>query len=451
MEFSTYTLPNGIRGIHRQVRNTVAHCALVIGAGSRDEHPAEYGLAHLTEHAFFKGTERRKAWQVNCRLENLGGELNAFTTKEDTTIHATTLKGDFAKAAELIADIAFRSTFPDRELEREKEVIVDEINTYKDSPADLIYDTFEDMLFEGSELGHNILGRKASLMRYDGQAIRAFTARTHTTDQMVFSSIGNFSAKTAEAVAARYFASQPASQRGFVRAAPAPYRAFEKTVSKHTHQTHCIIGSRAFGISEDRRLPLALVTNILGGPCANSLLNIVVREKNGLSYNIEASYTPYGISEDRRLPLALVTNILGGPCANSLLNIVVREKNGLSYNIEASYTPYGDTGIVAIYFSSDHSNAEQCIELIEGQLHKLRTVPLTARQLSMAKKQFIAQLAISSESNESYMLGAGKSLLVHDGIDTMEQVYAKVRALTARQLTEVAEEVFSDMSRLIYK
>ena len=193
-------------------------------------------------------------------------------------------------------------------------------------------------------------------------------------------------------------------QRGFVRAAPAPYRAFEKTVSKHTHQTHCIIGSRAFGISEDRRLPLALVTNILGGPCANSLLNIVVREKNGLSYNIEASYTPYG-----------------------------------------------DTGIVAIYFSSDHSNAEQCIELIEGQLHKLRTVPLTARQLSMAKKQFIAQLAISSESNESYMLGAGKSLLVHDGIDTMEQVYAKVRALTARQLTEVAEEVFSDMSRLIYK
>ena len=387
MEFSTYTLPNGIRGIHRQVRNTVAHCALVIGAGSRDEHPAEYGLAHLTEHAFFKGTERRKAWQVNCRLENLGGELNAFTTKEDTTIHATTLKGDFAKAAE-----------------REKEVIVDEINTYKDSPADLIYDTFEDMLFEGSELGHNILGRKASLMRYDGQAIRAFTARTHTTDQMVFSSIGNFSAKTAEAVAARYFASQPASQRGFVRAAPAPYRAFEKTVSKHTHQTHCIIGSRAFGISEDRRLPLALVTNILGGPCANSLLNIVVREKNGLSYNIEASYTPYG-----------------------------------------------DTGIVAIYFSSDHSNAEQCVELIDGQLRKLRTAPLTARQLSMAKKQFIAQLAISSESNESYMLGAGKSLLVHDDVDTMEQVYAKVRDLTAAQLTEVAEAVFSNMSRLIYK
>ena len=161
MEFFTYRLPNGIRGIHRQVKSNVAHCALVVNAGSRDEHPDQYGLAHFTEHAFFKGTRRRRAWQVNCRLENLGGELNAFTTKEDTTIHATTLRGDFPKAVELIADIAFRSTFPDRELEREKEVIADEINTYKDSPADLIYDTFEEMLFAGSELGHNILGRKA--------------------------------------------------------------------------------------------------------------------------------------------------------------------------------------------------------------------------------------------------------------------------------------------------
>lgn len=404
MEFYTYRLPNGIRGIHRQVRGTVAHCALVINAGSRDERPAEYGLAHFAEHAFFKGTERRRAWQVNCRLENLGGELNAFTTKEDTTFHATTLRGDFAKAVELIADIVFRSTFPERELEREKEVIVDEINTYKDSPADMLYDTFEDMLFAGSELGHNILGRKTTLMRYDGDAIRAFTARTHTTDQMVFSSIGNFSARAAEAVAARYFAEQPASLRGFERVAPAPLAPFEKSVTKHTHQTHCILGNRA-----------------------------------------------YAIDRERRLPLALLVNILGGPSANSLLNVEVREKHGLTYNIEASYTPYGDTGIAAIYFSSDPGNADRCIELIEGILKRLRTTTLSARQLSMAKKQFIAQLAISGESNESYMLGAGKSLLTHDDVDTMEQVYAKIRALTAGQLTEVAEEIFSGMSRLMYR
>lgn len=403
MEFYTYRLPNGIRGIHRQVKGAVAHCALVVDAGSRDEHPGEYGLAHFTEHAFFKGTQRRRAWQVNCRLENLGGELNAFTTKEDTTIHATTLRSDFPKAAELIADVAFHSTFPERELAREREVIADEINTYKDSPADMIYDTFEDMLFAGSELGHNILGRKAALARYDGDAIRRFTARTHTTDRMVFASIGNFTARTAEAVARRFFGDEPATTRAFARTAPAATEPFRKRLCKHTHQTHCILGCRA-----------------------------------------------YGIGDERRLPLSLVVNILGGPSANSLLNTVVREKHGLSYNIEASYTPYGDAGIVAIYFSSDHHHADRCIELIEGQLHRLSSEPLTARRLSMAKRQFIAQLAISSENNESYMLGAGKSLLVHDEMDTMAQVYAKIRALTAEQLLAAARETFADLSQLTW-
>lgn len=404
MEFHTYTLPNGIRGIHRQVKGNVARCALCINAGSRDELPTEYGLAHFTEHAFFKGTARRKAWQVNCRLENLGGELNAFTTKEDTTLHATVLKGDFAKAVELIADIAFRSTFPCAELEKEREVIFDEINTYKDSPADLIYDTFEEMLFEGSELGHNILGSKQALKRYDGEAIRRFTGRTHTTDQMVFSTIGNLSPKAVEAIAARYFSEAPATRRGFVRQAPAPYAPFDRTVAKHTHQTHCIIGSRACGIDERQRLPLGLAINILGGPSANSRLNMVVREKYGLSYTVEANYTPYG-----------------------------------------------DSGMVAIYFSSDHGNADRCCELIETELKRLRTERLTARQLSMAKKQYIAQLAISMESNEGYMLGIGKSFLGHDEVDTLEAVYRKVEALTAAELLEAADEVFARTSRLIYK
>ncbi len=404
MEFYTYTLPNGIRGIHRQVRGSVAHCALVIGAGSRDERPGQYGLAHLTEHAFFKGTERRRAWQINCRLENLGGELNAFTTKEETTVHATTLRGDFAKAAELIADIVFRSTFPEREIDREKEVIVDEINTYKDSPADMIYDTFEEMIFAGSELGHNILGSKSTLMRYDGEAIRSFTRSTHTTDRMVFSTIGNFSARTAEAVALRYFGDHPATTRSFRRTAPDAVASFEKTLHKRTHQTHCIMGNRACGLEDPDRLPLSLLVNILGGPSANSLLNMEIREKHGLSYNIEATYTPY--------------------C---------------------------DSGLVAIYFSSEHANEAQCLEIIEKQLRRLRTEPISPRRLSMAKKQFIAQLAISSESNESYMLGAGKSLLAHAEVDTMEQVYAKIRALTAAQLTEAAEKAFTDISQLIYR
>ena len=215
MEFTTYTLPNGIRGIHRRIKGNVTHCALLVNAGSRDELKHQFGLAHFTEHALFKGTEHRKAYQVNCRLENLGGELNAFTTKEDTTIHATTLRSDFSKAVELIADVAFHSTFPDRELEKEKEIIYDEINTYKDSPADMIYDTFEEMLFAGSELGHNILGRKSSLARFSGESIREFVARTHTTDQMVFSSIGNLSAKSVETTVARYLSGIESSARDF--------------------------------------------------------------------------------------------------------------------------------------------------------------------------------------------------------------------------------------------
>lgn len=403
-EFTTYTLPNGIRGIHRQVRGNVAHCALMIDAGSRDELKGEFGLAHFTEHAFFKGTARRRAWQVNCRLENLGGELNAFTTKEDTTIHATVLRGDFARAVELIADVAFHSTFPERELAREREVIADEINTYKDSPADQIYDTFEEMLFAGSELGHNILGRKSSLARFDGEAIRRFIGRTHTTDRMIFSSIGNLSARSVEATVARYMAEVPASVCGFSRRRPEAAAPFEQSVTRHTHQTHCIIGAQSPGF-DDRS----------------------------------------------RLPLSLLVNVLGGPSANSLLNVLLREKNGLSYNIEASCTPYSDCGIAAIYFSCDHDNADRCVELIEGELARLRREPLSARRFAMARKQFIAQLAISMESNEGYMLGTGKSFLVRRGIDTMEEVCRKIEALRAADLTEAAEAVFARPSRLIYK
>ncbi len=404
MEFTTYTLPNGIRCIHRQTRGAVAHCALVIGAGTRDEHQDEYGLAHLTEHAFFKGTRRRKAWQVNCRLENLGGELNAFTTKEDTTVHATVLRGDFSKAVELLADVVFCSTFPDHELEREKEVIIDEINTYKDAPAELLYDTFEDLLFEGSELGHNILGRKVALQRYNGDSIRRFTERTHTTDQIVFSSIGSFSARTAEAVARRYLGDIAVRTRQYQRTPTGIYRPFERTITKHTHQAHCMVGGRAFDLSEDKRLTLSLLVNLLGGPCANSLLNVEVRERQGLTYNIEANYTPYS-----------------------------------------------DTGVVSIYFSTDHQHIERCLELVEGELKRLQREPLSTRRLSMAKRQFVAQLAIAGENKESYMLSAGKSLLVHEGIDTMEEVYAKVRSLTAAELQEVANETFTNLSRLIFK
>ena len=403
-EFETYTLPNGIRGIHRQVRSGVVHCAMVVNAGCRDELKSEYGIAHFTEHALFKGTERRKAYQVNCRLENLGGELNAYTTKEDTTLHATVLRRDFQRAVELIGDVIFCSTFPERELKKEREVIADEINSYKDSPSERIYDDFEDLMFKGSELGHNILGSKASIAKFDTEAMRRFVDRCYTTDQMVFSSIGNFSVATARAVAERYLGSVTPTVRSYERVQPLAYEPFDVRLSRHTHQAHGIIGARGFSIADERRLPMALLVNILGGPSANSLLNIELREKRGLSYNVEATYTPYS-----------------------------------------------DCGIVGIYFSSDHDNMPRCVELIEESVASLARDVVSPRRLAVAKRQFVAQMAISMESNEGYMLGAGKSFLLYKDIDTLEEAYKKVAAITAEQIRDVAAECFSKMSRLIYK
>lgn len=402
-EFETYTLSNGIRGIHRQVRSGVAHCALVVNAGCRDELKGEYGIAHFAEHALFKGTERRKAYQVNCRLENLGGELNAYTTKEDTTLHATVLRRDFQRAVELIADVIFHSSFPDKELCKEREVIADEINSYKDSPSERIYDDFEDLIFRGSELGHNILGSKASISRFDSAALHRFVERTYTTDQMVFSSIGNFSVATARAVAERYLGCVEPTKRGFVRQQPLAYEPFDVHLMRHTHQAHGIIGTRG-----------------------------------------------YSISDERRLPLALLVNILGGPSANSLLNIELREKRGLSYNVEATYTPYSDCGIVGIYFSSDHDNMSQCVELIEQKVAMLAKELISPRRLAIAKRQFVAQMAISMESNEGYMLGAGKSYLLYKDIDTLEEAYKKVMGITAEQIMAVAEDSLGHLSRLVY-
>jgi predicted Zn-dependent peptidase len=319
-------------------------------------------------------------------------------------LHATVLRRDLSRAVELIGDVIFNSTFPERELAKEREVIADEINSYKDSPSERIYDDFEDLIFKGSELGHNILGSKASIARFSTESMRSFVDRTYTTDQMVFSSIGNFSAATAQSVAERYIGGVTPTNREFERVAPAPYEAFDQRLSRHTHQAHGIIGTRG-----------------------------------------------YGIRDERRLPLALALNILGGPSANSLLNILLREKHGLSYNVEATYTPYSDTGIVGIYFSSDHDNAEQCVELIEREVGRLCREHITPRRLAIAKRQFVAQMAIAMEANEGYMLGAGKSYLLYKDIDTLEEAYKKVMAITATQICDVAADSLSNLSRLIYK
>lgn len=404
-EFGTFELANGVRCIHRRVRSAVAYIALTINTGSRDELPNEEGMAHLTEHLLFKGTERRRAWQVNCRLENLGGELNAYTTKEETVIHATTLRSDWQKATELIADIVFRSTFPEKELTKEKQVIFDEINLYKDSPSERIFDEFEELLFDGSSLGHNILGQKTTLKKHKSSDIKHFTERTYNTDQMVVSLIGNISEKAFRIAAERYFGEHTSNKRTFERIAPSALPSpIQKAVNRSTYQTHCVVGNRA-----------------------------------------------YSLSDPKRLPLALVVNMLGGPAANSLLNIALREDNALSYTVEANYTPFTDSGIATIYFSSIKGEANRCKELIYKELDKLKTDLLSPRRLAIAKRQFIGQLVTAAENNESYMLSAARNFLLFGELDDARTAAEKVNTITAEDIRLVANEIFSDMSVLEYK
>ncbi len=404
-EFQTFILPNGIRCIYKRVLSAVTHCALTINAGSRDELASEHGMAHFVEHGLFKGTKRRKAFHIGSRLENLGGELNAFTTKEDTTVSATILKGDFPKAAELIADMVFDSTFPGHEIEREKQVVVDEINSYRDIPQEMLYDHFDALMFTESSLGRTIAGTARSVSKFDSEKMKTFIARTYTTDQMVFSAVGDISEKTFSSACERYFGGIPASTRKFERIAPPEYTPFEKTVTKNTnHQSHCILGGRA-----------------------------------------------YSLLDDRRLPLSLLVNILGGPGANSRLNSVLRERNGLTYNIDAGYVPYSDTGFANIYFSCERDKIDRCRELIDIELKKIITTPLTSRQLSIAKKQFIGQFLISMDSNEGYMLGAAKSYLIYNEIDSPQTVIGKINEITAEGLMTVAHDIFASISTLIYR
>jgi predicted Zn-dependent peptidase len=408
-EFLTFTLPSGIRCIHKRVRSEVTHCALTINAGSRDELPGEHGMAHFVEHGLFKGTSRRRAFHISSRLENLGGELNAFTTKEDTIVNATTLKGDFGKAAELIADMVFGSTFPVREIEREKQVIVDEINSYRDIPQEMLYNTFDGLMFAGSPLGLSVEGTARSVEKFNSEKLQLFVTRTYTPDQMVFSAVGNMSEKAFTTICERYFGSIPEvrqGRRGFTRKVPPPLAApFEKIVSKSgNHQSHCLLGNRA-----------------------------------------------YSLNDERRLTLSLLVNVLGGPGANSRLNNVLRERNGLTYNIDSGYTPYSDTGFVNRYFSCERDKIDRCRELIDVELQRIMSTPLTPRALSMAKKQFIGQFAISMDSSEGYMLGAAKSFLIYGEIDPPQTIIRKVNEVTADDLMTVAQDLFTPLSLVIYR
>lgn len=406
MQYLNHTLPNGIRIVHRHSDMLVGHLAVMVNTGSRDELPGEEGHAHFIEHVIFKGTVKRRLHQVLGHLENVGADLNAYTNKEETCIHASFLNAFYPRAIDLFADILFNSTFPEKEIEREKDVVLDEINSYKDSPSELIFDEFEEMLFKGHPLGKPILGSPASVRKINRKRIISFLNSHYNTDQIVISSVGNISFKRLIKLVTASFGKIPANLRNRPRQAFIPLPAKQEILPKRVFQTHCIIGNIAFGYADPRRTALALLTNLLGGPAMNS-----------------------------RLSMAL------------------RERNGISYNIESAYTPYSETGSFMIYLGIDNGSLDKAISLVHQELKKLFDKKLGVLQLHTAKQQFIGQLAISFESNLNDALSMAKSILVYDKVDTHEVLINKINELNAAEIQEVAMQVFEpeEMSMLVYK
>lgn len=405
MEHQIFTLENGIRLIHLPVRSEIAWCGMMIHTGSRDEDQKEHGLAHLIEHMLFKGTQRRKPFHLLSRMEDVGGELNAYTTKEETCIYASFLKKDYPRAIELISDVIQHSVFSENELIREKEVIIDEINSYKDAPGELIFDDFEEMIFPDHPIGRNILGTEQSLKLIARTDLMRFIGRKYNTDEMVFCSVGEISIKMLIRYFRKNFSGIPANPRLTPREKAGPYRVHNTTQEKDTHQVHCILGA-----------------------------------------------TAYDIFDKKRVGLYLLNNILGGQGLNSRLNMSLREKNGFAYNVESSYSPYFDTGVLSIYFGTDKENLGKSIKLANKELENLRTRKLGVMQLGKAKRQMMGQLARARENHENLMFSMGKSLLVFDRFESIEETFRKIEQVSAEEILEIANETFpaDRISTLIY-
>ncbi|MBN1790319.1 MAG: insulinase family protein [Bacteroidales bacterium] len=404
-EFHIHTLKNGIRLVHRTVDSPVAHLGLFINTGSRDEQLDEHGLAHLIEHMLFKGTTRRKAYYILSRMEDVGGELNAYTTKEETCIHGTFFRQYYNRALELISDIAFNSSFPANELKKERDIILDEINSYKDSPSELIFDEFEELLFDGNPLARNILGSEEQLKLFTPDSMRNFMGRNYCTEQMVVSSVGNIQFEKLVKLFENHF-SIPALQPGNRRmAVKYDYKPVYRKVERNTYQAHCIIGNLA-----------------------------------------------YKIEDERRLALYLLNHYLGGPGMNSRLNMALRERRGYAYAIDSMYTSYSDTGNITIYYGTDKTLIEKCRDIILKELQMLREKPLSQIQLQKARRQVLGHIAISSENNENYMLSMGKSLMIFNKIEPLEETERRIEAITSGQLLEIANDVLDagNLSYLIY-
>ena len=406
MTYQYHTFRNGIRLVFRQTNSTVAYSGVYINVGSRDESGPEEGLAHFIEHSIFKGTEHRRSYHILNRIDGVGGELNAFTTKEETCVYASSLTCHLDRCLELFADILFHSTFPLKEIEKEKDVVLEEINSYKDAPSDLIFDDFEELIFTGHPLAHNILGTKKNVKKFTPEFIRGFMSRNYTTSRMVISVVANIDFKRLVAMCQKYFEDYPSCDSAALRQTAPSYQVFDTVTNRHTHQVHMMIGGQAPNIFDEKKV-------------AFTLLN----------------------------------NILGGPAMNSRLNVGIREHYGFCYTIESQYTPFSDAGLFYIYAGTDTDASERTTELILNELKKLRTNPLSTLQLHAAKQQFMCQMAINNDTSLNEMQSIGKSFLNFDHVDTLEEMNNDIEAVTAEEIRDLANELFDEsaLSRLYYR
>ncbi len=403
--YEYHTLPNGIKIILSHTPSRVTYSGVYINVGSRDERGIEEGTAHFIEHSLFKGTEHRKAYHIQNRIDGVGGELNAFTTKEETCVYASSLSEHLERCLELFADILFHSTFPKNEIELEKEVVLEEINSYNDTPSELIYDQYEELAYEGHPIGHNILGSKRNVKRFTPESLKAFMRNHYTPEKMVITVSGDVKMERLVRLCERYFGEYGNQSVPNTRNERPEFRVFDRHVNRHTHQAHMLIGCEAPDI-----------------------------------YHAD------------KTAFSLLNNILGGPAMNSRLNVAVREHYGFCYNIESQYIPFSDTGLFYVYAGVDLDAQEKARRLICDELMKIAEKSLSERQLRLAQRQMIGQMAINDDFGMNEMQSIGKAYLSYEHVNTLEEMSADLMSVTTGDLLRVAQERFNPnrFSTLIY-
>ena len=448
MKYNTYTLDNGLRIIHLPSDSQVVYCGYQINAGTRNEEPGEEGLAHFCEHVTFKGTERRKAWHIlNC-LESVGGDLNAYTNKEGTVYYSAILKEHIARAVDLLSDIVFHSVYPQAEIDKEVEVICDEIESYNDSPAELIYDEFENILFKGSPLGHNILGTAEQVRSFKTEDALRFTRKLYRPDNAIFFAYGDIDFKKLVKLIRKALGECPKGRELACSAdcksaeTPTEERIAEETPTGETPTEEMEAGDANHKVQSSK---FKVQSKVAG--------KTIVMQKNTHQAHVMIGTRAYDVNDDRRMPLYLLNNMLGGPGMNAKLNLALREHNGLVYTVESTMVAYGDTGTWSIYFGCDEHDVKHCLRLVRKELDKFMQKPLSDAQLKAAKKQIKGQIGVACDNRENFALDFGKSFLHYGWEKKVDRLYEQVDAITAAQIQAVAQELFDKdrLTTLIFK